>query len=82
MTIERRGNKVFEGLTPLAAMKRTFADLVHWLGLENSFPHGAVLLTGTGIVPPDDFSLAAGDFIAIEVTGIGRLTNLVEQRNV
>jgi 2-dehydro-3-deoxy-D-arabinonate dehydratase len=81
MTIERRGNMVFEGSTPLGAMERTFADLVHWLGLENSFPHGGVLLTGTGIVPPDDFSLAAGDFIAIEVTGIGRLTNLVEQRN-
>lgn len=82
MTIERRGDTLFDGSTALGAMKRTFADLIHWLGLENSFPHGAVLLTGTGIVPPDDFSLAAGDFIAIEVTGIGRLTNLVEQRNV
>jgi 2-dehydro-3-deoxy-D-arabinonate dehydratase len=80
MTIERRGEVVFDGSTELRAMKRTFADLVHWLGLENSFPHGAVLLTGTGIVPPDDFTLAAGDLIAIEVTGIGRLINLVEQR--
>jgi 2-dehydro-3-deoxy-D-arabinonate dehydratase len=80
MTIQRRGDMVFAGSTELRAMKRTFADLVHWLGLENSFPHGAVLLTGTGIVPPDEFALAAGDFIAIEVTGIGRLTNVVEQR--
>jgi 2-dehydro-3-deoxy-D-arabinonate dehydratase len=80
MTIERRGATVFDGSTQLGAMKRTFAELVHWLGLENSFPYGAVLLTGTGVVPPDDFALAVGDIIAIEVTGIGRLTNLVEQR--
>jgi 2-dehydro-3-deoxy-D-arabinonate dehydratase len=80
MTIERRGDRVFEGSTPLTAMKRTFAELVHWLGLENSFPHGAILLTGTGIVPPDDFTLAADDVISIDITGIGRLTNRVEQR--
>jgi 2-dehydro-3-deoxy-D-arabinonate dehydratase len=59
-------------------MARSFTDLVHWLGRENSFPHGAVLLTGTGIVPPDEFALAAGDRVSIEVTGIGRLVNLVE----
>lgn len=80
MTIERNGTRVFEGSTALTAMKRTFADLVHWLGLENSFPHGAILLTGTGIVPPDEFSLAAGDLLSIEVTGIGRLNNVVGQR--
>ena len=80
LAIERRGETVFEGATPLAAMKRTFAELVHWLGLETSFPHGVLLLTGTGIVPPDDFSLAAGDLVTIEITGIGRLTNRVEKR--
>ncbi len=80
MIIERRGDRVFDGSTALAAMKRSFAELIHWLGLENSFPHGAILLTGTGIVPPDDFTLVAGDLISIEVTGIGQLTNLVEQR--
>src|SRR5207245_11775690 len=80
MIIERRGDTVFDGSTALAAMKRTFAELVHWLGLENSFPHGAILLTGTGIIPPDEFTLASGDLISIEVTGIGRLTNVVEQR--
>ncbi len=82
MIIERRGDRVFDGSTALAAMKRSFAELVHWLGLENSFPHGAVLLTGTGIVPPDDFTLAAGDLVSIEITGIGQLTNLVEQRGM
>jgi 2-dehydro-3-deoxy-D-arabinonate dehydratase len=78
MSIERRGQLVFEGLTPLSAMNRTFEDLVQWLGRETSFPHGAVLLTGTGIVPPDDFTLAVGDLVVIDIAGIGRLTNTVE----
>jgi 2-dehydro-3-deoxy-D-arabinonate dehydratase len=77
LSIERGGRKVFEGATPASAMHRSPADLVQWLGRETSFPHGAVLLTGTGIVPPDDFSLAVGDLVAIEITGIGRLTNWV-----
>jgi 2-dehydro-3-deoxy-D-arabinonate dehydratase len=80
LTIERRGSKVFEGSTALDQMARSFEDLVSWLGRENTFPHGAVLLTGTGVVPPDDFALAAGDLVTIEITGIGRLSNLVEQR--
>ena len=70
---------MFEGTTNLGAMARPLDDLVQWLGRDNSFPHGAVLLTGTGIVPPDDFALAAGDLVSIDVTGIGRLTNLVDQ---
>src|SRR5262249_14837139 len=49
--------------------------LVSWLGRETSFPDGAVLLTGTGIVPPDDFTLAGDDEVVIEVTGIGRLAS-------
>jgi 2-dehydro-3-deoxy-D-arabinonate dehydratase len=77
LTITRRGVAVFDGSTTLAAMKRTFKDLVSWLGRENSFPDGVILLTGTGIVPPDDFTLAVGDNIVIEVTGIGRLENRV-----
>ena len=79
MTIERRGSKVFEGETNAGVLNRTLEDLVSWLGRDNSFPHGAVLLTGTGVVPPDDFTLIAGDIVSIEVTGIGKLTNLVEQ---
>jgi 2-dehydro-3-deoxy-D-arabinonate dehydratase len=81
LAIERRGARVFEGDTTLAAMARTFDDLVSWLGHDNSFPTGVILLTGTGIVPPDEFHLQAGDLVIIEVTGIGRLTNLVEQRS-
>jgi len=79
LTIERAGRVVFDGSTSLAAMKRTFEDLVNWLGRDNSFPNGAILLTGTGVVPPDDFTLAAGDAVHIDVTGIGRLSNVVEQ---
>ncbi len=78
MTIERGGKRAFEGSIGLTEMARPFAELVQWLGRDNSFPNGAILLTGTGIVPPDDFTLAAGDVINIEVTGIGRLTNVVE----
>jgi 2-dehydro-3-deoxy-D-arabinonate dehydratase len=79
LTIERRGERIFEGATSAGEMARSFADLVHWLGQDNSFPYGVILLTGTGIVPPDTFALAARDLISIEISGIGRLTNLVEQ---
>jgi 2-dehydro-3-deoxy-D-arabinonate dehydratase len=80
LTIERLGRIVFDGSTSPAAMKRGFEDLVAWLGRDNRFPCGAVLLTGTGVVPPDNFSLAAGDTIHIDISGIGRLSNVVEQR--
>jgi 2-dehydro-3-deoxy-D-arabinonate dehydratase len=78
LTITRRGTAIFDGSTTLAAMHRSFADLVSWLGREMSFPDGVVLLTGTGVVPPDDFTLALGDEIAIQIDGIGRLVNLVK----
>jgi 2-dehydro-3-deoxy-D-arabinonate dehydratase len=81
LTIERRGDRVFDGTTTLSAMARSFEELVEWLGRDNTFPHGAVLLTGTGIVPPDDFALISGDLIDIEISGIGRLSSLVEQRS-
>jgi 2-dehydro-3-deoxy-D-arabinonate dehydratase len=80
LAIDRQGEKVFEGSTRLDAMARSLEDLVGWLGRETSFPHGAILLTGTGIVPPDDFTLMAGDHIAIDITGIGQLTNWVDHR--
>src|SRR5262249_13958082 len=79
LTIERKGAKVFEGMTKLSAMARTFEDLVSWLGRENHFPHDVILLTGTGILPPADFTLDPGDLVSIDITGIGRLANLVEQ---
>jgi 2-dehydro-3-deoxy-D-arabinonate dehydratase len=81
LRVERRGQRVFDGHTALTAMKRSFKDLVAWLGRENSFPQGVVLLTGTGIVPPDDFSLQIGDRVTIDITGIGSLVNLVDHKD-
>ena len=78
LSIERAGKSVFEGSTTLAAMKRSFEDLVSWMTREISFPDGVVLLTGTGVVPPDDFTLAVGDRVVIEVSGVGRLVNEVQ----
>jgi len=78
MSIARQGKNVFEGRTHLSQMARTFEDLVQWLGRDNSFPNGVILLTGTGIVPPDDFTLASGDRIEIYISGIGTLANVVE----
>jgi 2-dehydro-3-deoxy-D-arabinonate dehydratase len=77
LTVTRGPSVAFEGSTTLAAMARPLDDLVAWLGRETSFPEGAILMTGTGIVPPDDFTLSAGDEIAIEISGIGKLVNRV-----
>lgn len=77
LTINRDGNEAFRGETSLDQMARGFDDLIGWLGRENDFPDGAFLLTGTGIVPPDEFSLENGDVVSIEITGIGVLTNPV-----
>lgn len=77
LTIERKGATMFKGETTFAAMKRTAEELVRWLARENEFPKGAFLLTGTGIVPPDDFSLEDGDVVHIDVAGVGRLSNPV-----
>lgn len=77
LRIERDNQLVFQGTTQLSQMARTLEELVTWLGRDNSFPRGAVLLTGTGVVPPDDFTLASRDRITIEITGIGRLVNTV-----
>jgi 2-dehydro-3-deoxy-D-arabinonate dehydratase len=77
LLVSRGGQTVFDGQTTLAQMARSFTDLVSWLGRENTFPDGVILLTGTGVVPPDQFTLERGDRITIEVTGIGRLSNTV-----
>jgi 2-dehydro-3-deoxy-D-arabinonate dehydratase len=72
----RRGNAVvFSGSTPLSQMKRTPEELAAWLCRENEFPDGAFLMTGTGIVPDDSFTLEHGDSVSISISGIGTLTN-------
>ena len=77
LEIDRGGKRAFEGTTNLGQMARTPESLVEWLGRETSFPRGAVLMTGTGIVPPDAFTLASGDEVRITIDGIGTLTNVV-----
>jgi 2-dehydro-3-deoxy-D-arabinonate dehydratase len=75
--IHRGGMVAFEDSTTLEAMKRNPAELVEYLFRENTFPNGCFLLTGTGIVPPHEFTLASGDEIAITIDGIGTLRNPV-----
>ena len=77
LEIERAGRTVFQGSTPASRMARTFEELIDWLGRDNSFPDGVILLTGTGIVPPDEFTLEAGDLVRITIDGIGTLINPV-----
>ncbi|HEY0864821.1 MAG TPA: fumarylacetoacetate hydrolase family protein [Lacunisphaera sp.] len=77
VAILRSGRPVFSGETSVGQIKRTFAELADYLCRSQTFPHGAVLLTGTGVVPPDAFTLEAGDSIEITITGIGTLRNTV-----
>ena len=73
------GAVLFAGETSTARMTRSFAELVAWLLRHNPVPAGSVLLTGTGVVPPDDFTLEPGQVVEIEVPGIGILRNPVGQ---
>jgi 2-dehydro-3-deoxy-D-arabinonate dehydratase len=75
--IERDGVAVFKGSVGVEQIKRSFDELVRYLCRSQTFPHGVFLLTGTGIVPPDDFSLLAGDLLRIAISGIGMLENPV-----
>ena len=77
ISIDRDRETVFEGQTSLDSMKRTPDELVGYLFRDNSFPTGCVLLTGTGIVPPDSFTLHPGDRISIRIDSIGMLENVV-----
>jgi 2-dehydro-3-deoxy-D-arabinonate dehydratase len=79
LAILRAGEAVFTGAAMLSDMKRRLEELVEFLYRESSFPNGAFLLTGTGIVPPDSFTLARGDRVEIRIDGIGSLINTVEQ---
>jgi 2-dehydro-3-deoxy-D-arabinonate dehydratase len=77
LEILRGGEVAFSGDTTLAQLKRTPKELVGFLFRDNTFPTGAFLLTGTGIVPPDEFTLHPGDEIRITVDRIGTLVNTV-----
>jgi len=75
--IARRGEEIFAGAIALDQIKRPLDSLADWLYRENVFPFGAYLMTGTGIVPPDDFTLSPGDQVHISHDAVGTLTNTV-----
>jgi 2-dehydro-3-deoxy-D-arabinonate dehydratase len=77
LEILRKGTSTFAGETSVGQIKRRFGDLVEYLFRSQSFPHGAVLLTGTGVVPPDGFTLQSEDQVQIRISGIGVLENPV-----
>lgn len=79
LLIRRGGQTVFDGQTSVEQMARTFENLLGWLGRDNSFPTGAFLLTGTGIVPDSGFTLAERDIVEIKIDGIGTLLNPIVQ---
>lgn len=79
LEILRDRSSIFQGEISINRMKRSHKELAEYLFRENSFPHGAYLMTGTGIVPPDSFTLKTGDEVRITIEGIGTLINTVKQ---
>jgi 2-dehydro-3-deoxy-D-arabinonate dehydratase len=75
--IDRDGQVEFNGATTLAELRREPAVLAAYLFRENKFPAGCFLMTGTGIVPPDSFTLRSGDEVHIAIDAIGTLVNRV-----
>ena len=79
LEIMRGGKQAFNGSTNLSALKRKPEELVHFLFRDNSFPTGCFLLTGTGVIPPNTFTLEPGDQVRITIEPIGTLVNTVER---
>lgn len=77
MIIWRKGNKVYDDVTAVSRLKRSFKELVTYLFAECDFPHGCFLMTGTCLVPSSDFTLQEGDIVEISVGGIGTLINTI-----
>jgi 2-dehydro-3-deoxy-D-arabinonate dehydratase len=77
LEINRNSEKIFEGNIGINQMKRTLEELVSFVYRECSFPYGCLIMTGTGIVPPNDFTLRSGDEIKITIDAIGTLINTV-----
>jgi 2-dehydro-3-deoxy-D-arabinonate dehydratase len=78
LSIRRNGSEVVSDSTSLAQMKRGLEELVEFLFRDNAHPHGCLLMTGTGIVPPDDFTLQPGDEVEISIGEIGTLVNSMD----
>ncbi len=75
--LDADAHELFEGETSTARMKRSPRELAAWVMRDNPVPPGSVLLTGTGLVPPDDYTLEPGHTVEIEIEGIGMLSNTV-----
>ncbi|MBS1977978.1 MAG: fumarylacetoacetate hydrolase family protein [Bacteroidetes bacterium] len=78
MEIRRNDKAVFSDGAPISRMKRSHAELAEYLFRESTFPHGCFLMTGTCVVPGNDFTLQPGDTVEIQIEGIGTLTNTVQ----
>src|SRR5262245_12744449 len=79
LVIHRGGKPIYDGRTSIDHMARTFENLIGWLARDNSFPTGAFLLTGTGIVPESHMTLELGDVVEIKIDGVGTLLNPIVQ---
>lgn len=77
ITINRKSKNVFDATIQLNRMKRQLPELAQWLFKEMKFASGCYLMTGTGLVPGNDFTLQTGDVVAISIDGIGTLRNVV-----
>ena len=80
MNIYRDGGKVFDDATILSKMKRSLTELAGWLYNEMDFKQGCFLMTGTCVVPPNEFTLKEGDVVNISIDGIGTLTNIISKK--
>jgi 2-dehydro-3-deoxy-D-arabinonate dehydratase len=81
LLIERDGQQLYADQVSVSTMHRKLDELVDWLFRSQDFPVGVVLLTGTSIVPPPEFTLQEGDVVTVEIPGIGRLRNPVQIRD-
>jgi 2-dehydro-3-deoxy-D-arabinonate dehydratase len=77
LTIRRGGTELFQDTTVTSQLHRTISDLIAYLLRNNEYPAGVFLMTGTGIVPPSEFTLQDGDEVTIRIDGIGSLVNPV-----
>ena len=79
LIIRRDSEIAFSGETNTANMKRRYEELTEHLFRDNPVPRGAIMLTGVGVVPPDDFTLKHGDLVEISMDGLGTMRNYVKQ---
>src|SRR5204862_1426398 len=79
LEIRRRGSVIYRSATSTSAIRRAIPELLDYLGRDQRFEAGCVLLTGTGIVPPSDFTLQDGDVVAIRIDGLGLLENPIHR---